>query len=131
MIVLDTSALFALMNRADPDHRRIRDALKSQRPPYVVPAGILAEICYLLEQRLGLKALSVFLNDIEAGSFSLDCGQEDIGRIRLLAEKYADLPLGFSDSCVVACAQRNATAVLTTDADFHVVAKEGNLQVLP
>ncbi|BAW00819.1 PilT protein domain-containing protein [Thermus thermophilus] len=40
--------------------------------------GILAEIAYLAERRLGLAALEAFLQDLEAGAFSLECGEEDL-----------------------------------------------------
>ena len=43
VIALDTSALLALLNRRDPDHLRVRDALLADSGPYLVLAGILAE----------------------------------------------------------------------------------------
>lgn len=84
MITLDTSALFALLNRKDPDHGRVKALLLSDPGPYLVPMGILAEIAYLAEKRLGLRALEAFLQDLEAGAFSLECGEEDLPRVREL-----------------------------------------------
>ena len=97
MITLDTSALFALLNRKDPDHGRVKALLLSDPGPYLVPMGILAEIAYLAERRLGLGALEAFLQDLEAGAFSLECGEEDLPRVRALVARYRDLPLGFAD----------------------------------
>ena len=51
MITLDTSGLLALTNRRDPDHLRSRTSLVSDSGPFLVPAGILAEVAYMLEQR--------------------------------------------------------------------------------
>ncbi|MFL5796358.1 MAG: hypothetical protein ACJ77A_00285 [Actinomycetota bacterium] len=46
--------------------------------------------------------------------------------------RYADLPLGFHDASVVACAERSGGRVLTLDErDFRVVAGEGRIEVLP
>ncbi|MGH9189145.1 MAG: type II toxin-antitoxin system VapC family toxin [Acidimicrobiales bacterium] len=132
MITLDTSGLFALLNRADPDHAGAVATIDGERPPFVVPAGILAEICYLIETRLGHGVLDSFLGDLEDGAFTLDCGENDLGRIRFLADRYRDLPLGFADASVVACAERSGGAVLTLDRrDFGVVAKEGTITVRP
>lgn len=132
MITLDTSGLFALLNRVDPDHPAAVATLKAERPPFLVPAGILAEIAYLVENRLGPSVLDGFLADIEVGAFTLDCGERDIPRIRVLAERYCDLPLGFADSAVVACAERTGGRVLTLDRrDFGVVAGEGTITILP
>ena len=132
MITLDTSALFALMNRRDPDHVAVREALEKDRGPYLVPAGVLAEITYLLEHRYGAATLDAFLGDLEAGRYRLDCGERDMPRIRALVKRYADLPLGFADAAVIACAEHHSGAVLTLDRpDFTVVAGEAAITVLP
>jgi predicted nucleic acid-binding protein len=132
VITLDTSGLFALMNRRDPAHQKARKALLADPGPYLVPAGILGEISYLLERRYGISALDAFLEDLESGTFRLDCGEGDLARVRALASRYADLPLGFADAAVIACAERNGGAVLTLDRrDFGVVAREGRITLLP
>jgi uncharacterized protein len=132
VITLDTSGLLALLNRRDLDHGRVRAALDSDLGPYLVPAGILAEIAYLVEQRLGVDTLDLFLQDLESNAYSLECGPEDLPRIRVLIARYADLPLGFADASVVACAERGGGRVLTLDLrDFGVVGREGTIQILP
>jgi len=132
VIVLDTSALFALLNRRDPDHERVRAALLLDRGPYVVPSGILAEIAYLVEQRLGQRVLDLFLGDLETGAYTVDCGEHDLPRIRALVRRYDNLPLGFADASVVACAERSGGRVMTLDLrDFGVVAGEGKIHLLP
>ena len=132
MITLDTSGLIALLNRRDPDHQRVTGALHDDRGPYLVPAGILAELTYFIERHLTIDALDAFLGDLESGSFALNCGEEDLPRIRLLARRYADLPLGFADAAVIACAEQHGGRVLTLDMrHFGVVAREGRVTVLP
>lgn len=132
LITLDTSALFALLNRRDPAHVQVRDVLLAQRQPYLVPAGVLAEIGYLVEHRLGLDALDAFLADLEEHAFALVLGDEDLPRIRTLVRRYGDLPLGLADAIVIACAERHGGRVLTLDArHFAVVAREGTITPLP
>ncbi len=132
MITLDTSGLFALLNRSDRDHRAARDALLSDGGPYLVPVGILGEISYLVEERLGTPVLEAMLSDLEAGGLRAECGENDLARIRQLVVRYADLPLGFAEACVIACAERNGGAVLTLDRrDFDVVAADVPLALLP
>jgi uncharacterized protein len=132
VITLDTSGVFALANRRDPDHGRVKAALEAERRPHLVPAGIMAEVGYLLETRLGLDVLERLLDDLEAGSLTLDCDEGDLGRIRELVVRYADLPLGFADASVVACAERSGGRVLTLDVrDFGVVAGEGRIEIVP
>jgi predicted nucleic acid-binding protein len=131
-LVLDTSGLVAVANRRDPSHRRAVDALEADPGPYVVPAGIVAEVAYVLEARLGLASLESFLQDLEDGRLLLDRGGRDLARIRALALRYADPPLGLADAAVVACAERRRGAILTLDRrDFDVVAGEGTIRLVP
>lgn len=131
VITLDTSGLYAVLNRRDREHERAKQALADAGSPYLVPCGILAEIAYLLEHRMP-AALDPFLADLETGAFGLDCGEGDFPRVRQLVTHYADLPLGFADAAVVACAERSASLVLTFDMrDFEIVAGEGTIQVVP
>jgi predicted nucleic acid-binding protein len=130
LITLDTSALIALANRSDRDFDRVRAALDLEPTPWLVPAGILGEVGYMLVERLGDRALKAFLKDMQ-GVYTLDCADEDFGRIEQLVERYASLPLGFADASVVACAERNGGTTLAVDRHFLVVAREKKIRVVP
>ena len=130
MITLDSSAVFALLNRRDPDHRRVKAALEQDPGPYLIPAAALGEIAYMVEERLGNEAMDLFIGDLSSGAFSLDCGEDELPRAKQLAKKYADLPLGFTDAAVAACAEANGKRVLTLDIrDFSVIRKETGLTI--
>ncbi len=59
-------------------------------------------------------------------------GSQDIPRIRELLRRYADMPLGFADAAVVACAERHDGRVLTLDhLHFGVVARDAAITILP
>lgn len=132
MITLDTSAVFALANRRDPDHASVLRAFQKDGGPYLIPAGTLGEVTFMLEDRLGWKALDAFLASLEDGTLSLECGEDDLPRIRELAKRYRDLSLGAADASVIACAERFGGRVLTLDRrDFDVVAREGRIVIEP
>jgi predicted nucleic acid-binding protein len=131
LITLDTSAILALLDRREREHRRVRAALVEDRGPYLIPAWILAECCYLTATRLGDGVLDTLLADFEATSYTIDCGDGDVPRIRQLVRRYSDLPLSAADAAVIACAERSGGRILSVDADFGVVAKEGKIIVLP
>jgi uncharacterized protein len=108
------------------------EALTADRGPYLIPVGIMAEIAYVIESRLGSRVLDAVLADVEGGAYTLECGTEDLPRVRELITRYENLPLGFADATVIACAERNGGRVLSVDArDFGVVAREGAITVLP
>lgn len=132
MITLDTSAIVALLDTDEPGHVLSVVALRNERPPFVIPAGILGEAAYLVESRLGGRVLVRFLSDLVDGAFAVDCGDGDAARIRALVTRYADLPLGFADAAVIACAERSGGRVLTLDQrDISVVGREVPLTILP
>jgi predicted nucleic acid-binding protein len=128
VIVLDTSAILALLDADDPDHERCVGALSDHDAPFVVPAGILGEIGYLVEAKLGPSALSDLVEDLHRRAFAVDCGNEDFAAIGRLLARYEDLRLGFADAAVIACAARRDAAVLTLDfRDFGPVARAGTI----
>jgi uncharacterized protein len=132
VLTIDSSGLIALLVARDPDHAAAIEAITEERGALLVPAGILGEAAYMIERRGGADALDVFLHDLEAGAFTLDCGEDDLARIRALVARYRSLPLGFADAAVVACAERSGGAVLTFDRrDFAVVAGEGIISLRP
>jgi uncharacterized protein len=109
----------------------VKALVANERGPLIVPVPILSELTYLIETRQGHAALDRFLRDIDRGVYLLDCGDRDIPRVRELAARYVDLPLGFADSAVVACAERRGGRVFTYDyRHFPVVAREGTIQIV-
>ena len=131
MIVLDTSAILALEDHNDVHHVRAIAAIDVNQP-LVLPAGILAEVDYMVTSRIDPSAMIPVLESLEEGSLELDCGDVDVNRVRELIERYADLPLGYADAAVVACAERLDADVLTFDhRDFDVVAGEGTFRIVP
>ena len=132
MITLDTSALYALLNRRDRGHAVAVETLNSDPGPYLVPAVTLGEIAFLVEERLGSRVLDLLLADLESGAYTLDCGEADLGRARQLVLRYEALSLGYVDAAVIACAERSGGRVMTFDVrDFGVVAAEGTITILP
>lgn len=76
--------------------------------------------------------LDGFLTDLESGAYLLDCGERDLARIRELVDRYTDLPLGFADAVVIACAERSGGRVLTLDRrDFGVAARDARISLFP
>jgi len=132
VITLDTSAIVALCNDGDRQHEPALRAFSAEIGPALVPAGILGEMGHMIPRRVHPKALEEVMGSLEQGSLTLDCGDDDFGRILELMTRYRDLPLGFCDAAVVACAERNGGRVVTFDVrDFGVVAREGTITIVP
>lgn len=79
MIFLDTSAIYALADKTDPNHvtaySKFQDALKSGEV-FVLHNYILLESAALLQARLGLPSAVLFLKD--AKSFEVEWVDSDL-----------------------------------------------------
>ncbi len=132
MVTLDTSAVVALLDHRDKNHSSIVDVIKMNVGRLIVPVPVLSEIAHFIERDLGHGTLVAFVADIRSGTFQLDCCEFDWARVTELIQKYADFPLGLSDSAVIACAERHGGTVVTLDLrHFGAVAREGTIQIVP
>ena len=133
MITLDTSGLLAFMNARDDLHAECVNVLQRDPGPFVLPAGILAEIAWILEARYAPSVEYSFLQDIRSGAFAVDWSIADIDRIDEIVRRYADLEVGLADAAVVACAERHGGRILSTDRRHFPVMERGEkkITVLP
>lgn len=129
-LVLDTSALYAFLNRKDPDHAWVKEAIRGLTGPFVLPVAILAEVTYLVERRMGYEALMAFLQDVEDGYFLANWNEQDLPSVRTLVRQHQDLPLGFSDAAIAVAGLSLEVPVLTLDAHFLVLARGEGLRVV-
>jgi predicted nucleic acid-binding protein len=121
MIFLDTSAIYALADRADPNHRRAREALQA-----ALDAGeallthnyVLVESMALIQRRLGVTAALRFARDAEA--FEVDWVDESTHADALARlEKTAARGLSLVDAVSFLIMRRRGIRVaLAFDADF-------------
>jgi uncharacterized protein len=117
MIIVDTGPVVAMGNKQDRDHDRCTELLTSTIEPLAVPEPLLAEIGYMLGTRGSVHAEADFLRDIADGLYLLESlSRTDVARAAELVERYANLPLGTADACVVAIAERlGVTRIATLD----------------
>jgi predicted nucleic acid-binding protein len=133
VITLDTSGLIAYIGTQDRYHRACTTILDSESAPFIIPIAVLSEMAFMIERDFPPEVESTFLVDLREDAYTLDWNERDIGRIEQLTERYHDLPLGFADAAVIACAERHGGRILTTDfRHFPVVARgERTITVLP
>jgi len=90
----------------------------------VVPSPVVPEAAWLIEDRLGPAAETLFLRFVSSKRVEIvDLNDEDYLRCIDLIEGYADLGLGFVDSSIVAIAERLGISTIATldRRDFAVV----------
>ena len=134
MIVADTGAIVALIDRDDRHHAALRRAFEADPGAWVLPWAILPEVDHIVASRLGPAVARAFRADVAAGAYSVEWdGGADLPRALDLDARFADLELGLVDAVVMAMAERlGAHAIATLDLrDFAAVELAGSSQLWP
>lgn len=138
MIVVDTGPLVALVNRRDADHGACQEWYKATDPrSLMLPATVLAEVCFLVEKYCGPAVEADFLEDVGNGSYGTVIGLSgvDLHRMSELVRQYSSLPLGGTDASVLAVAERfGLTQICTLDRRHFTVVRPrhtGAFELLP
>ena len=134
MIVADTGAVLALLDKDDRHHARLRNLYDERPNDWLLPWAILPEVDYLVASELGPRAQDSFLADVADGAFPVEYGKhEDVVRAHAIARKYGGLHLGLVDAVVMAIAERlRAEAIATLDLrHFGAVKIAGAPRLLP
>ena len=98
MIVADTSAIVALLDRDDRHHRVLRAAFEAHPDDWILPWAILPEVDYIVHTRLGVEAARAFRQDVAEGAFMIGwSGDAELSRAIELDRSYSDLSLGLVD----------------------------------
>ena len=114
-LILDTGPLYASLDRSDQDHAACRKLIEAASEPLIIPAPVLVEVDYWIQERLHVGVLVGLLDDIAAGAYQIeDLGVDDYRRVRELADLDADADLGFVDAAVLAVVERLGEGKLAT-----------------
>jgi predicted nucleic acid-binding protein len=117
--IADSGFVIALVNRRDPDHAGVAMVARQLQLPPWLPSPAATEICYVLQSRLGSRAVGHFLRllgDGSAGLALLEPEPVDYARSAEVLDRYAGAGVDFVDALLVAAAERlDIRTVLTLD----------------
>lgn len=114
-LIIDTGPLYASLDRSDADHVACRALIEDSREALIVPAPVLVEVDYWIQQRLQPGVLVALLDDIAAGAYQVaELVAADYVRVRDLCDRYADADIGFVDAAVLAIVERLGESKLAT-----------------
>src|SRR5438045_3116941 len=106
-LVLDTGAIYASLDRSDPDHEAVVGVLRTTPRPHVIVEPVLVEVDYWIRKLLDLPVLDALVTDIVAGRYEfVALANGDLERIVQIELQYADADLGFVDASIVAICER-------------------------
>jgi uncharacterized protein len=117
VIVCDTSGLYAIFNRRQPEHEAVRASVERDGGPLLLSPLVLAELDYFVLVRLGVQAERTVLGELRSPTYRLAAFTDDDFRLASeVAVKHGDLQLGLTDaSIVVQAARYKTTRILSLD----------------
>ena len=135
MILVDTSGLILLYDRADRRRMAALTVVKATGPRILSPF-VLAEADYLLGRRFGRRAQMDLLEEAGRGVYQLEAFDiADVEIARRVRDRYSDHDIGLTDASMVVLARRfDCLDVLTLDErHFRVLRGPGDrpFRILP
>lgn len=125
VVLADTGALVALLDRSDTWHEWAVGVFKTLRPPLLTCEAVLAETWHLLGDSGPSRPALARLHTSGILLVTFDFAAEAEAVWRLL-DKYADVPMDLADACLVQMAElHREPRVWTTDSDFRIYRRSG------
>lgn len=119
-VLIDSGPLVALFDKSDRYHDKAMQYIRNFEGRLITSLAVITEVCYLLD--FNINAQLDFLSWINDGAVQIaDHQPVDLNHIIEFTRKYADLPMDFADSTLVALGERlNIDKVATVDSDFYI-----------
>jgi predicted nucleic acid-binding protein len=130
MVLADTGALVALLDRRERFHAWAVEQIRTIRPPLVTCEAVLAELCFLLSDFP--KGVESVRDNLESGAWAIDFSlKAEQERVFALMGVYSDKPMSLADGCLVRMSEMRADSrIFTLDRDFQVY-RRNRRQVIP
>ena len=118
--LVDSGPLVALFDKNDKHHHPVITFIKGFKGKLVSTTAVLTEVCHILD--FSVQAQLNFLTWVKDNAVHLeDITKLDLERIIELTDKYADVPMDFADSTLVAIGERlKISQIVSLDSDFYI-----------
>ena len=123
-LIIDTSGYLAGASAKHPLSGAIREVLRTAAEPPVVSPLVLAEIDYMVLDKVGIAQELAVIDDLTSGAYEMpEVDIDDVRAARVLAGRHRDLKIGITDALNAVLADRYETnEILTTDQrHFRVI----------
>jgi len=120
IILADTGALVALLDRKEKYHAWAVEQIRSMRPPLITCEAVLAELCFLMAEVP--KGIAAVRANLACGAWTTDFSlKNEWTRVFALMDTYSDQPMSLADGCLVRMSEERAESkVFTLDRHFAV-----------
>jgi predicted nucleic acid-binding protein len=126
LILVDTSAVLQLASPSGSRHEDVLGVVDALDGPFLLSPFVLAELDYMLVERLGQERQLALLAQVVDGSYELaEFGRHDVEAAVDVMNRYADLRVGLADASIVVLAEKHSTPDVLTFDHRHFRAMRG------
>ena len=118
--IIDSGPIIALFDRSDKFHNKVLDFIKTYKGKFVTSWAVITEVSHMLD--FNLQVQIDFLKWCEVGGIEVyDISQTEISNIRIMMEKYIDVPMDLADATLMYIANKeNIKNIVSIDSDFDI-----------
>ncbi|MCH5642551.1 PIN domain-containing protein [Gordonia sp. ABSL49_1] len=114
-MIVDTSALLAYFDAAEPQHEAVAEVIDASSEPLVVSPYIVAELDYLVLSRHGSHIERIVLDELSSGAWELAAmSRERLSAASVIVRQYSDVPVGVADASNIVLADAYRTRTIAT-----------------
>jgi predicted nucleic acid-binding protein len=126
LILVDTSAVLQLASPSSDRHGDVLRVIDSLDGPFLLSPFVLAELDYMLIERLGQGRQLDLLSQVADGSYELaEFGRHDVEAAAAVMSRYADLRVGLADASIVVLAEKHGIVDVLTFDQRHFRSMRG------
>jgi len=130
--LIDSGPLIALFDRSDAHHLRVLEFMKTFKGQLITSWSVVTEVTHMLD--FNLQVQIDFLKWCEIGGVTLfEIKQDELRDIRIMIEKYSDIPMDLADATLMYIANKEKIKnIISIDSDFDIyrTIKKQNLNNL-
>ena len=118
--IIDSGPLIALFDRSDKYHKSVLDFMKTYKGKLITSWAVITEVSHMLDFNLHVQI--DFLKWCEIGGVEVyNITQDEISNIRIMMEKYIDIPMDLADGTLMYIANKeNIKNIVSIDSDFDI-----------
>ena len=118
--IIDSGPLIALFDGSDKYHNDVLTFMKEYKGKLITSWAVITEVSHMLD--FNLQAQIDFLKWCEVGGIEVyNITQDEISNIRVMMEKYIDIPMDLADGTLMYIANKeNIKNIVSIDSDFDI-----------
>ena len=118
--IIDSGVLLALFDRSDKYHFNAVEFLKSYKGKLLTSWAVITEVSHMLD--FNLQVQIDFLKWCELGGIEVyNISQDELCNIRVMMEKYSDIPMDLADGTLMYIANKEKIKnIVSIDSDFDI-----------